>query len=70
MNLSKPFIINYSKKGMKKTIRLRKIFLYNLNSKKGSVFCYLRSLYIFTKNKYFCFFIQFNIPLLLSYFLP
>ncbi|WNY67252.1 DUF226 domain-containing protein [Borreliella lusitaniae] len=53
MNLSKPFIINYSKKGMKKTIRLRKIFLYNLNSKKGSVFCYLRSLYIFTKNKYF-----------------
>ncbi|WKC84853.2 DUF226 domain-containing protein [Borreliella lusitaniae] len=51
MNLSKPFIINYSEKGIKKTIRLRKIFYMEFKFKKGSVFCYLRSLYIFTKNK-------------------
>ncbi|AIJ30208.1 MULTISPECIES: DUF226 domain-containing protein [Borreliella] len=50
INLSKPFIINYSEKGTKKTVRLKKIFYTEFRFKKGSVFCYLRSLYIFTKN--------------------
>ncbi|WP_210380086.1 DUF226 domain-containing protein, partial [Borreliella garinii] len=37
-------------KGTKKTVRLKKIFYTEFRFKKGSVFCYLRSLYIFTKN--------------------
>ncbi|AJA90682.1 partition protein (plasmid) [Borreliella chilensis] len=51
VKLPKPFIINYSEKGIKKTIRLKKIFYVEFKFKKGSVFCYLRSLYILTKNK-------------------
>ncbi len=50
-NLPRPFVINYSEKGTKKTIRLKKIFYMEFKFKKGSVFCYLRSLYIFTKIK-------------------
>ncbi|MBB6031978.1 hypothetical protein HNR35_000981 [Borreliella spielmanii] len=51
INLSKPFIINYAEKGTKKTIRLKKIFYMEFRFKKGSVFCYLRSLYTLTKTK-------------------
>ena len=45
----KPFIINYEENKEKKTVRIAKGFYIEFRFKKGSVFCYLRSLYTFLK---------------------
>ncbi|QMU99743.1 DUF226 domain-containing protein (plasmid) [Borrelia sp. A-FGy1] len=49
--LPKPFIINYNENGEKKTNRIKKGFYIEFRFKKGSVFCYLRSLYTLLRIK-------------------
>ncbi|WKC58605.1 DUF226 domain-containing protein [Borrelia sp. P9F1] len=47
----KPFVINYEENKKRKTVRIIKGFYIEFRFKKGSVFCYLRSLYTFLKAK-------------------
>ncbi|WP_247032812.1 DUF226 domain-containing protein [Borrelia venezuelensis] len=49
--LPKPFIINYKENEVKKTSRIIKIYYIEFRFKKGSVFCYLRSLHTLLKSK-------------------
>ncbi|AWG43391.1 partition protein (plasmid) [Candidatus Borreliella tachyglossi] len=49
--LSKPFIINYEENQIKKTTKITKGFYVEFRFKKGSVFCYLRSLSTLLKAK-------------------
>ncbi|AHH11302.1 DUF226 domain-containing protein (plasmid) [Borrelia coriaceae] len=49
--LTKPFIIKYEENDIKKTSKLTKIYYIEFRFKKGSVFCYLRSLYTLLKEK-------------------
>ncbi|WP_024653051.1 DUF226 domain-containing protein [Borrelia persica] len=49
--LPKPFIVNYKENETNKTSKITKIYYIEFRFKKGSVFCYLRSLYTLLKSK-------------------
>nr|WKT13849.1 DUF226 domain-containing protein [Borrelia sp. BU AG58] len=49
--LPKPLIINYEENEERRTVRIIKGFYIEFRFKKGSVFCYLRSLYTFLKTR-------------------
>ncbi|AJA67242.1 DUF226 domain-containing protein [Borrelia miyamotoi] len=49
--LPKPFIINYRENEIKKMSKITKISYIEFRFKKGSVFCYLRSLHTLLKEK-------------------
>ena len=51
MKLPKPFIINYKENKINKMSKITKISYIEFRFKKGSVFCYLRSLHILLKGK-------------------